>query len=763
MMKQQQLVADTIEQAADEAEQRSEVLTDLLNVSTYLVSVLDPAELFSGLVRRVVEVVPAVQAGMLWIYDRQQTTLHIEAFYGLELGTATDAAQRLRLRPGEGLAGEALRRGEPLLVETRGNYRDLAGRVSPRSAPDVRALLERFPRELTAVVLPLRIGAEVIGVLELMNLGGRPQLRRPDLQVLQTFSNLAAGAIKNAQLHAQMQAHQRRLEAFGAVGTVVSTAADLDELISNVLDVMLGVVGASVGAVLLLDPGRAVLNLGVSRNLPRAFSATQHELYVVGAAFEEAVRYGQPIRRPLIAESGEELLIAAGLTSCTYVPLLAGGTVVGLISIFGDAELPERVDVQALMMMSNLIGFAIANVRLYQESHIERRKLAAVINSIAEGVVLCDRHGRLILANRTAMELLSSSAFPYQQPISTMADFYAIRDLDGRALPPERLPLARALTGEVFHDYRVLQHGASGEDTVMSFSGAPVYGDMNSIEGAVVIFRDITVNQKLERAKDDFLAVAAHELRSPLAAVRSYADLLVRREQRRDNKEDSTDLRGLTILAQQVSHMLRLVDNLLDVSRLDAGQFNLDLQRVNLATLAQQVLDQLRPSVGDREFVLTADSPELIAVCDPLRIRQIVTNLVVNAVRYSGAGSVVTVSLGILRSESLAARYPAQTAAMLATLGDCNAASPQMVALIMVRDQGIGMSAETMQRLFRRYARGGQRAGEGLGLGLYLSHELVLRHGGAVWAESVEGHGSAFYVALPVAGPPTPKPSGAGA
>lgn len=752
------LVGEIFEQPVNEAEQRSEVLANLLDVSTYLVSMLNPNELFAGLVRRVVEVVPAVQAGLLWIYDRRQTTLHLESFYGLDFGPANESVCRLRLRPGEGLAGEALRRGEPLLIETRSSYRDLARRVSPRSEPDVCAFLECLPRELTAVILPLRIGAEVIGVLELMNLGNRPQLRRTDLQVLQTFSNLAAGAIKNAQLHAQMQAYQRRLEAFGAIGTVISTAADLDELLRNVLDVVLGVVDASVGILLLLDPGRAMLQLGAWRNVPQQFVEQHREIHVAGAICEEAVRYGQPIRRPLIAGSGEELLIEAGLSSCAYVPLLAGGTVVGVVGIYGDPALPERIDVQTLMMMSNLIGFAIANVRLYQESHIERRKLTAVINSIVEGVVLCDRLGRLVLANRTAMELLSSDSFPYQQPISSMADFYAIRDLDGRTLPVERLPLTRALAGEVFHDYRVLLRGASGEDTVMSFSGAPVYGDMNTIEGAVVIFRDITEHQKLERAKDDFLAVAAHELRSPLAAVRSYADLLIRREQRRE-KEDAADLRGLTILSQQVSHMLRLVDNLLDMSRLDAGLFSLQLQSVNLVALTHQVIDQLRPTIGERDVKLTSDAPDLLVTCDPLRIRQVLTNLLVNAARYSGSGSPIEVSEAIIRSDVLAMRYGYQPPATLRSWLVGVQSAPQPLALITVRDYGIGMSEETMQRLFRRYARGRQRTGEGLGLGLYLSYELVVRHGGTIWAESIEGRGSTFYVALPLEGPPSLKGS----
>jgi two-component system, OmpR family, phosphate regulon sensor histidine kinase PhoR len=731
---------------ADEAEQRSQVLSNLLRVSTYLVSVLDPAALIESLAQRVVEVVPAVQAGLLWIFDRQQNVLRVESFHGLELGSGRDALLRLGLRPGEGLPGTVLQRGEPLLIETRASYRDLAGRVSPRSEEDLRLYLERLPRELAAVVLPLRIGAETIGVLELLNLGYRPPLRREDLQVLQTFSNLAAGAIKNAQLHAQMQAHQRRLEAFGAIGTVVSTAADVDELIGNVLDVMLGVVSAPAGALLLLDPGRAALTLGAYRALPHAYIASYSQQPVNGAACEETARYGQPVRRPLIAEAGEELLIETGLAGCAHVPLLAGGTVVGVVSLYGDAQLPETIDLQALMMMSSLIGFAIANVRLYNESQTERRKLAAVINSIAEGVVLCDQHGRLVLANQSAMALLSIERLPFQQPLSEMTDFYAIRDMEDVPLPIERLPLARSLSGEVFHDYRVLSRGASGEDTVLSFSGAPVYDDDNEVEGAVVIFRDITTSQKLERAKDDFLAVAAHELRSPLAAVRGYADLLLRRSARRE--EDPAEVRGLTILGQQVTHMLRLVDNLLDVSRLDADQLSLALQTVNLVTLAQQVLEQQRPVAGERDLVLDSAGPELLITCDALRIRQVLTNLVSNAVRYSPNGTTVAVRLRAERAESIAKRHP-QYAVERARAVEL-VAPDELVALIQVQDQGGGIGEEQLPRLFRRYSRGIQRSGEGLGLGLYLSREFVARHGGTIWVESRTGQGSTFLFTLPL-------------
>jgi two-component system phosphate regulon sensor histidine kinase PhoR len=478
----------------DETELRSQVLRNMLDASTYLVSVLDPNELLANLVQRVVEVVPSAQAGLLWIED-QQAALQLSSHYGLKLSPDPRALEELRLRPGDGLAGAVWQRGEPLLVEGRGRYADLAGRVSQRAQGAMRHLLESIPRDASAVLLPLRLGKHIIGVLELLNTGAEPGLHTQDLQVLQTFGNLAAGAINNAQLHAKMQAHQRRLEALGAIGTVVSMAADLDELLGNALDVLLRVLETPAGMLLLHDLSRSLLTVAVHRAVPESFVSVQHSVPVIGSPYEEAVRYGQTISRPLIAEDGEELLIDAGFNSCVYIPLLAGGTVVGVISVYGDEGLRERVDVPALMTMGSQLGLAIANVRLYQDTRTERLKLATVINSIAEGVVLCSSEGRIVLANQSAMELLSVERIPTEQPLSEMPDFYAIRDLEGETLPVERLPMARALSGAIFHDYRVLSRGASGQDTVLSFSGAPVYDDENIVDGAVVIFRVVTTSQ----------------------------------------------------------------------------------------------------------------------------------------------------------------------------------------------------------------------------------------------------------------------------
>ncbi len=725
-------------------------LTQLLNISSYLVSIMDLDELLMRVVTQVVDTLPSVQGGILWLYDRRSGGIRVATSYGLPLTSTTYTdLQSCQLEPGEGASGQSLQRNEPILIESRIHYREIIERLNPHNRELFQHISDQLPATLTSVCIPLRVGNEAVGVLEFINLGPTTDgslwqpLARDSLPVLQTFGNLVAATIKKAQLYSQIQSHRRRLDAFDAVVTAISTATDLNDLMYSVLDVVLGLVPASSGALMLLDPAQARLTLGAYYGLPAEYVLSIQSFPVVGACCEEVVRYGQPTLRPLLEERGEQNLLEAGLASCAYLPLLAGGTVVGVLGLYGESNLLDWVDMTTLMPLGNQVGFAIANVRLYEDSQVERRKLNTVINSIAEGVVLCDRQGRLVLANEAAMALLSLESVPFQQPLSEMTDFYGIRDTEGQPLPVEQLPMARALSGEIFHDYRVLLCGASGTDTVMSFSGAPARADSGDIEGAVVIFRDITASQKLERAKDEFLAIAAHELRSPLAAVRSYADLLLRREQQR-NDADARDVRGLTILSQQVTHMLRMVDNLLDVSRLDAGQLGLQIQRVNLVPLVAQVLDQQRPAAPNHELVLYPYAQELWVQCDSLRIRQVLTNLVSNAVKYSPAETQITIRL--TTREVLVEKQAGEPEALV----DTGRKPVGREALISVSDAGSGISAEQQAHLFQRYYRAGGRRTEGLGLGLYLSRQFVLMHGGTIWVESVENKGSTFYFTLPI-------------
>lgn len=730
----------------DVAEAQTQLVTRLFGVASQLTGEIELDTLLHQAITKLVATLPMFRGGMIWLYEPRLLRLQLSASAGLEFDTRLEQVlHQIQLRPGEGLTGEAFQSDKPLIVRTQTTLQQITERLrQPHRATLLQDLAEDAP-PFDVVYVPLRTSTESLGVIILLHWQDAhahveeehtstdaPLLHALTAQTIEllrhtlpTFAALLANTIHARQLYAQELVHRNRLDAFDAVVTAISTATDLHDMLSSVLDVIMGILPVSAGAIFTLDPIREQLLLSAHRNLPAPYLQTVSDMAIGGSMCEEVIRYGQPALRPLIEDSDEMPLLQNGLESCAYLPLLAGGTVVGALGLYGNAYLYKEVDMTRLMPLGNQVGFAIANVRLYQDSNLERYKLNTVINSIAEGVVLCDSRGRLLLANEAAMELLSLEVVPYDQPLSEMPDFYGIRDLEAQPLPVEQLPLARALSGETFHDYRVLQRGVSGEDTVMSFSGSPVRTEGDAVEGAVVVFRDITALYKQERAKDDFLATTAHELRSPLAAVRSYADLLLRREQQR-TEGDGRDLRGLTILSQQVGHMLRMVDNLLDVSRLDAGQLDLQRQPVNLVVLAGQVLDQLRPSSANHELVLASGCLELWVQCDSMRVQQVLTNLVNNAIKYSPPDTRVTVTMS-------------------------TRTTPRSEAVVCVIDEGDGVPPTLQNRLFQRFSRvKSNRRAEGLGLGLYLSREFVQMHGGHIWVESEPGQGSTFCFALPL-------------
>ncbi len=722
---------------------------DLLTRLAQLLSCNDYADLLHTGLLQALELLPCFGIGGIWIYEQRVGKLTLMAHNMTLFGDAVvQAVQGFQLYPGEGFAGHAFQYDQITLnIHTRGSPLGEMRSELRFMSEHIRAFM---PEVLVSLCIPLKTaGVPVrVGVLELLstNLFDSPphelclELAPALHAMLNSYATFLATAISNKQRYDTSERHCRRLDGFDAVVTAISTATDLPDLLRSVLDVVIGLQPVSGGAILLLDPAQARLTLGLAHNLPDEYCDTVRSLPVSGSAFEEVVRYGQPALRPLIEEQCEAQLMAVGFESGTYLPLLAGGTVVGVLALFGDSDLYNQIEMSYLMPLMNQIGFAIANVRLYEESQIERQRLNTVINSIAEGVVVLDNQGRLVLANESAMELLSLDALPYQQPISEMTDFYAIRDLSGAPLPVEQLPMARALSGEVFYDYRVLLRGVSGQNSVMSFSGAPARaGPQHPTEGAVVVFRDVTAYQRLERAKDEFLAVAAHELRSPLTAVRGFTDQLLRRERERATAEER-DLRGLTLLSEEVGHMLRMVDNLLDVSRLDAGQLDLQVQSVDVVQLAQRVLDQQRMTATSQDLVLFTDSDELYVLCDALRIRQVLINLVGNALKYSPSGSQVEVRISV-RSLS----RPDEPAGL--------PQRSQREVLFAVSDMGAGIEPELQARLFERFYRVKYRREEGLGLGLYLSREFVLLHGGQIWVESAVGKGSTFYFTLPLSTP----------
>jgi two-component system phosphate regulon sensor histidine kinase PhoR len=311
---------------------------------------------------------------------------------------------------------------------------------------------------------------------------------------------------------------------------------------------------------------------------------------------------------------------------------------------------------------------------------------------------------------------------------------FNLRWLDGRPMAPEETPVVLALQGKVGHDDEILVQSGD-DDIIVSASTAPLLAEDGSIDGAVVVFRDITAQKRHFAVRDEFLAVAAHELRAPLAAIKGYSDLLVKREvQRADATE--RDRKGIMMLSAQIDHLVRLVDNLLDVSRIDTGRLELYLQAVDLINLVEVCIDRISVSNINHNIIFHGP-PTLEILGDQLRLQQVFTNLLANAVRYSAPGTDIHVDVW--------------TETCVAEDGESsNNDGAETFVVVAVRDQGVGIPPDAQNQVFERYFRANTSlAASGLGLGLYLCREIVNRHGGRISLESTPGQGTTFYVALP--------------
>ncbi|GHG87580.1 ATP-binding protein [Comamonas sp. JC664] len=281
-------------------------------------------------------------------------------------------------------------------------------------------------------------------------------------------------------------------------------------------------------------------------------------------------------------------------------------------------------------------------------------------------------------------------------------------------------------------EYRAV---TSGKQTPVHVHFAPCFNASGQVEGGIGIVEDISERRRAEsererlyreaqeavRVRDDFLSIASHELKTPLTPLSLRLATLERRLERGEHVEPST-------LRHARLHLLRitsLINDLLDASRIEAGRLALRPEATHLEGLVERVLRSLESQRGNHTVHFEPPEQPVQVKVDPFRMEQVVANLVENAFKYSPHGGAVRVSL-------------------LQRGG---------VALLSVSDEGIGIPPDQQRLLFDRYFRArnvSARSFGGLGLGLYISRDIVERHGGRIWVESEPGHGSTFHVALPL-------------
>jgi PAS domain S-box-containing protein len=357
---------------------------------------------------------------------------------------------------------------------------------------------------------------------------------------------------------------------------------------------------------------------------------------------------------------------------------------------------------------------------LLQRAREEQRRLELVISAMPEAVVLAAApDGKVMAANDAAVALFGPV---FDGEVSDL-----LRRIDGADCPIDDLPLTRALkTGEVAVGVELLARCPDGGEVPVLASAAPVREPDGSIVAVVAVFRDIAALKQAGRIKDEFVSVVSHELRSPLTPIRGFVQLVAKELDREGGHE--AQVRRLRSIAGHVDRMTRLVDDLLDVSRLKAGSLDIRLGRTDLVALTREVVQVRAAAAAGHQVSFESPQADLVGDWDADRLHQIVDNLVGNAIKYSPFGGRVRVAVGI----------------------DHRSAE----AVLTVADDGPGIPDEDRERIFTAFYRSRAAASSqvaGLGLGLYICHELVVAHGGRIAAGSSMSGGAEFTVRLPLA------------
>ncbi len=494
----------------------------------------------------------------------------------------------------------------------------------------------------------------------------------------------------------------KELNTLFSIGKSVTALLDLDKLLARLVEAAVYLTGAEEGSLLLVDKPSDELYMVAAQGFDER-TARSFRLRVDDSLAGSVVKTGEPF--VLDASEAERITTTYLVKSLIYVPLKVENQVIGVLGVDNRQSDWQftRHDVRLLSVLAGYASIALENVRLFTEVEGERTKLATVLASIEEPVlVTTGRDNRIVLANvaaRRAFDLTDTGA--------------------------EGHPLAQLIDNKSLVDFVTDTSGVgSAQKSEISLrDGRTLYATLSPIPGVgrAVIMQDITHLKELDQMKTEFVSTVSHDLRSPLTSILGYAQML-------KSVGTVNDRQGMFVerITRGANQITELINDLLDIGKIEAG---LDMQMLpcDVSALAEDVVQQLQEVASRKRQKLVFHSREkaLLVLGNDLRLRQVISNLVGNAIKYTSEGG--EIYLKLLLEDS--------------------------TVLLSVEDNGIGIPSADLPYIFDKFYRvESDETSEihGTGLGLAICKSVVEKHSGRIWAESTLGNGSVFYVTLPV-------------
>jgi PAS domain S-box-containing protein len=450
---------------------------------------------------------------------------------------------------------------------------------------------------------------------------------------------------------------------------------------------------------------------------------------------DPVLRWKSQVRREERKKIEGALFSLPAIRQAVYFPLWGEHCEGVLVMAFGAEEEANDLVIGTLSTCAPRIAEALAYARLHTAVADEQQRLYAILDQLPEGILLVEAMtSKVSYANPAAAHLLGVALPRF---VGAPLNQSALMSPRGLSTQNQKLvfrwnfALIHALWGKTITNQELLVTRPDGSEIIVLSSVAPIRMSGGMISGAVIVFQDISFLKQLEQQKDEFFAVANHELRTPLTVIMGFAELL---HLRADDNTDAMYRYATTSIMQECEHLLRLIHDLLDVSHLEHGGLKMKKSHQDLLVPLRQTVDKYTHTTDTHtlRFVLEDIQPAdpLMGWFDISRIEQAFTNLITNAIKYSPVGSEVEIGI-----------RPYQ-----------NVDDVIQEVLIWIKDQGNGIASNDLPHIFERFYRANDtdRSAGGFGIGLYLTKELIQKHGGRIWVKSTKGKGSTFFVALPL-------------
>lgn len=370
-----------------------------------------------------------------------------------------------------------------------------------------------------------------------------------------------------------------------------------------------------------------------------------------------------------------------------------------------------------------LMAFVIGWLKEKIDSSIEReadekRRLQTIIQQLPVGVLIADKYGRILESNQQ-VEVLLGKKIPIGYVIGKESIVKVTQG--GKEFVPSKSPLLRAInSGKTIVGEEFLIEHDDGKNKYLQISASPIHNKKGQIIAAASIMTDITQQKEMQDLKDEFLGIASHELKTPLTSIKGYAQILERIIEEMGNKKAK---QYINKTHRYIDRLSSLIGDLLDVSKLQAGKLEFNYEEYDFDAMIEEAISSFQAFTDQYEIVKKGSSNKKV-IGDSSRTEQVVTNLLSNALKYSPGAKKVIVSVKNGNNQ--------------VTVG--------------VQDFGIGIARNKQKEIFKRFYRVEESVEKisGLGIGLYISAEIIHRQGGKIWVESREGEGSTFYFSLPI-------------